>query len=146
MSGKEILVLFVAIGSLACSTANPEPVEIVLNEETCSQCRMAVSERQFAAEVVMSSGAVHFFDDIGCLGQWVKINEPPESAGMFVIDYITGEWLDAAEAHYVLSESLPTPMGYGLAAFQSSASAQGEAEKLSGQVVRWNRILEEMVK
>ncbi len=148
MSGRQVLVLIIAFGLSACLTGKPEPVEIVLNEETCSLCRMAVSERQFAAEIVLSSGSVHFFDDIGCLGQWVttNANELTESAGIFVIDYITGEWLDATEAHFVLSENLPTPMSYGLAAFQSSASAQRESEELSGKVIRWNQILEEVIK
>lgn len=130
---------------VACTAGVPEPVEIVLNEEACSHCRMAVSQREFATEVVTVSGSVDYFDDIGCLTEWVIEHQPPESAGLFVVDFRSGEWLDAKAAYYVRSEKLPTPMSSGLAAFKNEVAANSAADELEGQVLVWPEILGEDV-
>lgn len=126
----------------ACSGGDPQPVEIVLNEEACHQCRMAVSQQEFGAEIVTVGGTVHYFDDIGCMARWTVENEPLESAGWFVTDYDTHTWLDARTAYYVRSSQLPTPMSYGLAAFQTRAQAQSTAKRLEGELIEWTDVLE----
>jgi copper chaperone NosL len=136
------IICLTALVLVSCIGGVPQPVEIVLNEENCSHCRMAVSQREFAAEVVTVSGSFDTFDDIGCLRDWVKEHQPPESAGLFVVDQTTGEWLDAKSAFFVQAQILPTPMSSGLAAFGSEASAQSTAEKLEGEVLRWPQVLE----
>jgi copper chaperone NosL len=102
---------------------------------------MAVSQREFAAEVVTLSGSVDYFDDIGCLSEWVNEHQAPESAGLFVVDYESGEWLDAKAAYYVRSEKLPTPMSFGLAAFKSQTAARAAAEDLGGEMIVWPQVL-----
>jgi copper chaperone NosL len=126
----------------ACSAGAPEPVEIAFNEEACHQCRMAISQQEFAAEIVTATGAVHYFDDIGCMGRWMADHHPPESSGLFVTDYDTRGWLDAQTAHYVRSDRLPTPMKHGLAAFETRSRADAAAKKLEGEVLNWMQILE----
>jgi copper chaperone NosL len=138
---KAMISVVATSAMLACTGGPPEPVEIVLNEANCSHCRMAVSQREFAAEVVTVSGSVDTFDDIGCLGIWVKEHQPPESAGLFVVDHDTGEWVDAREAFFVLSKKLPTPMSSGLAAFKTEESARAAAERLEGKVILWETVL-----
>jgi copper chaperone NosL len=125
-----------------CSSGVTQPVDITLNEDACHQCRMAISQLDFAAEIVTPDGATHYFDDIGCMARWTAENEPPEDAGWFVMDYDTHGWLDARSAYYVHSDRLPTPMSYGLAAFQTRAQAQATASRLDGEIVEWTRIVE----
>jgi len=132
----------VMLSLVSCVEGKPEPVEIVLNEETCSFCRMAVSQREFAGEVVMVSGSVDVFDDIGCLRDWVQEHPPPEGAGLFVVDHESGVWLDARTAFYVQAGKLPTPMSSGLAAFETETAARAGADELGGRVLRWEQILE----
>ena len=130
--------LFLAVLLAAgCGGGAPRPVDLVLDEEECSLCRMAVSRRPFAAEAVTPAGAAHFFDDIGCLALWTVEQPPPPGTGLFVTDYGTGEWLDAKGARYVRAEKLETPMASGLAAFGSADRAGEEAAKLGGRVVDW---------
>ncbi|HEX5139049.1 MAG TPA: nitrous oxide reductase accessory protein NosL [Planctomycetota bacterium] len=134
MKGHEaLLVLLLALG---CGGAL-RPVEIALNEEECSLCRMAISRRSFAAEAVTTSGAADFFDDIGCLVRWAAERPPPEGTALFVVDFRDGSWLDATRAHFVRAASLETPMGSGLAAFGSAETAGEEARRLGGQVLDW---------
>jgi copper chaperone NosL len=106
---------------------------------------MAVSQKEFAAEAVTVSGKVDFFDDIGCLADWVNEHQPPESAGLFVVDFRTGAWLDAKAAYYIRAEKLPTPMSFGLAAFASQAAAMSAADELEGKVLVWPQVLGEDV-
>ena len=134
-------VLLVTV--VACSGGRPEPIEFTLNEENCSFCRMAVSQREFAAQVVTAAGAFDTFDDIGCLRDWIKEQHPPETAGIFVVDYEKGHWIDARTASYVLSKKLPTPMSSGLAAYQEKTSAETAAAKLEGEVLQWEEMLSE---
>ena len=128
----------------ACGGA-PQPVEIAWNEEVCDQCRMAISQPEFAAEIVTREGAVHYFDDIGCMARWTVENEspgPPEDTGWFATDYDTHSWLDARSGYYVHSDRLPTPMNHGLAAFRTREQAQAAANRLEGEVIDWKRVLE----
>ena len=128
---------------MACRGGRPEPIEFTLNEENCSFCRMAVSQREFAAQVVTVTGSFDTFDDIGCLRDWIKEHHPPETAGLFVVDYETGQWIDARTASYVFSKKLPTPMSSGLAAYQEKTSAEMAATKLEGKVLPWKEMLSE---
>lgn len=137
--GMTIFLVAVA----ACAGGPPEPVEITLNEENCSFCRMAVSQREFAAQVVTVTGSFDTFDDIGCLRDWIKEHQPSETAGIFVVDFLTGIWIDARTASYVASERLPTPMSSGIAAYQEQTSAERAATKLVGEVMQWEEMLAE---
>jgi copper chaperone NosL len=129
--------------AVACAGGQPEPIEFTLNEENCSFCRMAVSQREFAAQVVTVAGSFDTFDDIGCLREWIQENQPPESAGIFVVDSETGQWIDARSAFYVVSKKLPTPMSSGLAAYLDKRPAEIAASKLDGQILLWQEMLYE---
>jgi nitrous oxide reductase accessory protein NosL len=120
-----------------------EPAELVLNEEACSLCRMAVSQRRFAAQAVARSGRTDFFDDIGCLARWAPEHATSEETALFVADYETGAWLPAKDARYVRGASLETPMSSGLAAFATPARAAAAAKALNGYVLDWEALCEE---
>ena len=105
----------------------------------------AAGRTTIARSPVTVSGRVDYFDDVGCLAEWVIEHQPPESAGLFVVDFRSGEWLDAKTAHYLRSEKLPTPMSSGLAAFKSEVAARSAADELEGQVWVWPQVLEEDV-
>jgi len=120
-----------------------EPAELHLNDEACSLCRMAVSQRPFAAQAVTRSGRTDFFDNIGCLVRWAPENAPPDETALFVVDHETGAWLDAKRAHYVRSETLDTPMSSGLAAFGAKEKAAAAAKTLKGRVLDWEALCKE---
>ena len=137
---EALAVLFCVAG---CGGGALEPAELHLNEEACSLCRMAVSQKPFAAQAVARSGRTDFFDDIGCLVRWAPENAPPGETALFVVDYETGAWLDAKKAHYVRGETLDTPMSSRLAAFGTQARAAAAAEALCGYVLDWEALCEE---
>lgn len=127
---RRLTLLAITLLAIACGAGEPRPVPLVLDEDACSHCRMAISQREFAAEAVTPGGRVERFDDIGCLLDWRRKQEVPESTGFFVVDFDTGDWLDATEAVYVRSRAIPTPMGSGLVAFGSRDAAAAASRRL----------------
>lgn len=125
-----------------CSGGPLRPVELVLNEEICSHCRMAISEQAYAAQVVSEDGSVAFYDDLGCLVQAKATVQDGLRFATFVTDYPTGEWVPAESAVFVHAPELPTPMRSGIVAFLSQQSAQTAAADLRGELMTWEQVLE----
>jgi copper chaperone NosL len=142
MRARELVVVLVA-GLADCGGGELEPAELVLNEEACSHCRMAVSQKRFAAQAVARSGRTDFFDDIGCLAKWAPEHAPIGTTAVFVVDYETGVWLDARKAHYVRSDGLDTPMASGLVAFGAKERAAAAATRLQGRTLDWAALCRE---
>ncbi len=132
--------LIAALALAACAGGPPEPAPIVLDEDACAYCRMAISQREFAAELVTRQGRVERFDDVGCMAAWLRAHGRPEGAAAFVVDYRSGEWLPAEDATYVASPALPTPMRSGLAAFADPAAAEALAHDVRGATASWEQV------
>lgn len=114
------VVLFLLLGLSACrEKIDTGPHVIHYGEDVCERCKMIISDKRFAAQLVDQKGKALKFDDVGCLSAYLK-----ESGGeggmphfMYVTDFATGEWLDAGKAFYLLNPELRSPMGYNIAAF-----------------------------
>jgi len=148
MSRFAALVPLLALGILVlpaggCRHGKPQPVDIVLSEDSCAECRMAVSDLKFAAELVTTAGHVDYFDDIGCLIGFLRKNPPPSGSAAYVADFNSGEWIEQTQAYYLRAKSLPTPMSYGLAAFVSEIEAQNAAQRWPGKMLGWGELMRE---
>ena len=115
-----------------CQRRAIEPVAIEAND-MCSFCRMSISEKRYAAELIDAEGEVFKFDDIGCMANFVKQkrNNAPIQA-TFVMDFDRREWLKAEDGFYVRSAELKTPMNGGVAAFQDQSGAAAAMAKYHG--------------
>jgi copper chaperone NosL len=117
---------------IRCGSAEFRPVEL-MPEDMCSFCRMAISEKRFAAELMTKDGGVVKFDDTACMLHFRKERIRPESVvATFVLDFDSREWLKFQEAYFVESSQFKTPMGGGLAAFKAKARAEGAAVRYQG--------------
>jgi len=117
-----------------------EPRDIAFGEETCSHCHMTVADARFSAEVITRTGRTYIFDDVGCLANWLR-DEPAPIASAWVWSMAPGEgWIPAAEAVYVQSDSLHTPMGSGLAAFRPGPAADSLRVRLAGRLMAWDEV------
>ena len=96
---------------------------------------MAISQKQFAAELFDSERDVHKFDDIACMLRFVK-QSGAKPAAIFVADYETRAWMEARSALFVRTKEVDTPMGGGLLAFSDTSRADAAARKLRAQVLR----------
>ena len=116
---------------VACSAGELKPVPIE-DGDMCSSCKMASSEKQFAAEIITEDEAVLKFDDIACLLRYQKAQgDKLKAAAIFVTDYETRQWLRAENAFFSRSDSVKTPMGGGILAFGDRAKAGNEALKFA---------------
>jgi copper chaperone NosL len=133
--GMAMLVLLAS-----CQRKTIEPVAIETND-MCSFCRMSISERRYAAEVIDNDGQAFKFDDIGCMASFVKQkrNTVPIQA-TYVMDFDRREWLEAENATYVRSAELKTPMNGDIVAFRDQSAANAAAAKYHGTMLRFAEV------
>jgi len=100
------------------------------DRDMCERCKMAISERKFAFEIIdPKTGKAYKFDDIGCGILWLDEEKIPwkDKAIMWVTDAKTGKWLDAKKAFY--TDDSITPMAYGFAAYSNETKPKGKELK-----------------
>jgi len=132
-----VALTFSALVFADCQTRKVEPVALA-SEDMCSFCKMALSEKQYAAELIDSDGQVFKFDDIGCLLNFInKRSINVSGASLFVMDFNQRQWIKADNAYYVRSPDVTTPMNGGIIAFKDQANAQEAVGKYHGKLLRF---------
>ncbi len=122
-----VIVLIAVIVTIVLSMADKQHAKVILKgniekkaiditkkEYQCSTCKMEIEHLQFAAEVVNTKGKTWFFDEIGCVVEWLENQPFKQSATLWSKTEDTNRWVDAREAWY--SRDSITPMGYGFGA------------------------------
>lgn len=133
------ILLIAAMISTACATrsAAPQPPTIHYGEDVSAGCGMIISDPRFATAALAGEHDPLLFDDIGDYLSYAQTHHLVPEA-VFVHDYRTKEWLRAETAWYLLSPSVRTPMGSGLAAFSEESAARQVQAKESGEVLSWH--------
>ena len=124
----KLFKLFILITSIFLSTGCEKKDPKALNEvhwdrDMCQRCKMVVSERHHAVQVInLANGRSYMFDDIGCVSLWFDDEKIDWSskAKIWITDVDTGKWIDARKAFY--DSNNVTPMAYGFAAHKSRES------------------------
>lgn len=106
-------VFGLAILAIASCTEATGPIDPVWGKQPCASCGMLVSDRGYAAEVLAPDGRRSFFDDPGCLVQYLADRKMTPS-GAWVRDAHGERWLDARAARY--ARGARTPMDFGFEA------------------------------
>jgi copper chaperone NosL len=127
----------VALAGCASSQAKIEPPTIYYGEDICDQCGMIISDERFAAASVVEVGEgrtdTRVFDDVGGLFVYHAAHPDETVLARYVHDYNTKAWLAAEDAFYVRSDDVHSPMGHGVAAFETRDGAEEFAAVLNGQ-------------
>lgn len=127
---------FIAVVALAgCGGGTAGPPEIVVDRTGCDHCRMLISDVRFAAAFQQPPAAAKVFDDIGCLLTAVG-NENASGLTFWFRDAIDGEWIPGAQAVFVRSPGLRTPMSGGVVAYRDVAAAEQAVGRDGGTVLR----------
>lgn len=128
------IMLFTTAVLAACSpAAQTGPVEVRWDSDTCSRCAMALSDRNFAAQVRGGESGgktrAYVFDDLGCAVLWLEQQDWKDDprTEIWVKDHRSSHWIDARTARYV--SGMHTPMGFGLGAL-ATADGSVSAETL----------------
>jgi copper chaperone NosL len=126
------ILLFLSL--VACGS-EPQPAPLDTRNEQCASCRMAVSTAVFASQVVAPGELPRFFDDLGCLADFLKAGRTPAGAVAFVADHRTRAWVRADRAVYTKVPGLETPMGSHVIAHADAASRDADPDARTGSPV-----------
>jgi copper chaperone NosL len=118
---RSLLAGAIAAG-LGCVAREPEPAPLDTEVETCRFCRMPVSDPRLAAQLAAPGEEPVFFDDIGCLRDFLRERPVEPGSVAYVADHRSPAWIRADAAVYSRCPSLETPMGSHLIAHASAAS------------------------
>ena len=124
-----------AVVAVACSSSPPQPAPLDTRNDQCASCRMAVSDARFAAQIVAAGELPRFFDDLGCLADYLKAGKAPAGAAAFVADHRTKVWIGAVHAVYTRVAGLATPMGSHVIAHTDAASRDQDDSARGGTPV-----------
>ena len=117
----------------ACASGPPAPAALDTKNDACAYCRMAVSDARFAAQMVAPSEEPRFFDEIGCLAQYVAATRPlPPGAVLYVADHRTKAWIRADVAVFTAVPALATPMDSHLIAHADASSRDADPDARGG--------------
>lgn len=130
---QRVWMLAVVIGALAGCGGSPSPATLDPRRDLCAHCRMAVANVTFAAQIVAPGQDPLFFDDIGCLVDYLSrhVRLPP-GAMAYVADHQTAEWVPAVSALYTRNLQVQTPMGSHLIAHGSAETQQADPAARTG--------------
>lgn len=102
----------------------------------CAYCKMAISEKRYAAEAIDNDGNAYKFDNAFCMTRFVADRKLRDKIGAwYIASYETRSWVDARKAAYAKSAEIPSPMASGLAAFSTKTSAMEFAAAHRGKVI-----------
>jgi hypothetical protein len=106
---------------IACKGGNEEqlPVDFVWDREACEECKMALSDPHYSAQVIDPS-------------TWVN-------------DVKTTEWIEAKKANWISGDP-QTPMGYGFAATLSPVENALDYETVKKLMVSGQTLVNENLK
>lgn len=136
--GRPLLIVMALVAGLAGCQPDPltGPPEIRLGRDECAECGMIINEDRSACALLadLDGERSHLlFDDIGCmLDHEHEHGDEHRIINRFVRDYSGDAWVQTETAIFVSADpdSMPTPMGSGIAA---TADATG-ADRLRAQV------------
>lgn len=125
--------LAAALVMSACAGGPPGPAAIGLGEDACGSCRMTIVSRATAAQMVRAGDEPVFFDELGCLRDFLIGRGVPEDAVIYVTDHRTGAWVNARSAIFTRT-STATPMASGLLAHADAQSRDADPAAAGGSL------------
>jgi hypothetical protein len=114
---KAFFIMVMGFLASACSCSKPAPKDPHWQKDVCAHCGMAISDPDFAAEIVGPGFEWRFYDDIGCALSDILEKPAVTSGKLYVRPKGETAWIPAATAHY--AEGFATPMNYGFAALST---------------------------
>lgn len=124
-------VLAAALVTGACGGGPQAPAALGLGEDACASCRMTIVSRATAAQIVRAGDEPLFFDELGCLREYLTRRALPNDAVAYVADHRTGEWVNARVAVFTRT-TVATPMASGLLAHADAQSRDADPAAAGG--------------
>jgi len=134
-----ILLLTVALAACTGAAAAEGSPDIKYGRDICVQCGMIISEENLAAAYTVDDGTEKIFDDLGGLLLHQRATgDTLDPEHTWVHDFETAELVDVANAYFVATLSVSTPMGHSILAFNDEERAEAFASNVDGEVIQWD--------
>jgi copper chaperone NosL len=133
------LMMMAMIFFSSCNTA-PDPIKIGV--DNCSFCKMTISDNRFGGEIITHKGKVFKFDDMHCLLSYYDSSlEKKDLKNVLLVEFNGHGLIPSEKAVILKSDSLHTPMGGNIAAFNSQDELKEAVKKYSGQQLTWAELI-----
>ena len=138
MKKHTTIIILLSLTFTACTVA-PQPIDYGI--DGCHFCSMTIVDQQHAAQIVTKKGKAFKFDATECMMNHLKDIDTNDVALFLVNDYNTpGELIDATKATFLISKSIPSPMGEFLTGFSAKEAAQLVVEEGQGKLYTWQEL------
>ncbi len=139
---KKLAIL--AVLSMMANACEVKPQAIDYGHDECHYCKMTIVDRQHSAQLVTVKGRSYKYDAIECMMNHLRDWDHPEVKYYLVADYSEpGVLVDAREASYLISESIPSPMGEFLSAFREKSIRDRTLAENDGDSMDWEALKKE---
>ncbi len=130
-----LLAAGMAFTFTACSESGP--AEINLGKDQCDNCKMTITEKPYAAELLTSKGRAYKFDDVSCLTMYESANaDKADGATQYLVDFPSGEFVEKSQATLITGGSIKSPMGGNTQAYKDAAQAEKAAAELGATLTK----------
>lgn len=138
---RYLLAVLMAI-QVGCAT-QAEPIEF--GKDACHFCKMSIVQKQFAAQCVSKKGKQFKYDGAECMvGELRKAENESDMGILLVSNYAGGPMLAAANATYLISPKIKSPMGAFLSAFATPEEAAAVRKDNGGELYTWQTLKEKL--
>lgn len=144
MNRRALIVIALLAGLSGCQ---PDPLtgppEIRLGRDECAECGMIINEDRCSCALLVEIEGEHrhlLFDDMGCLlDHEHEHRDEQRIIDRFVRDYSDDAWVPAESAIFVIADpdSMPTPMGSGIAATADATGAGQLRAQVNGRLATY---------
>jgi copper chaperone NosL len=137
-----VICLLVVTLLAACGqeSEEPRPPGIQYGQDMCAACGMIISEARFTAATLLTNGETRKFDDIGEMLEYHMDHPEEQVQAWFVHDNGSEGWIRGESAYFVRSETIKSPMGSGIVAFEKKADADAYAAQVNGLIYQLEEI------
>ncbi len=135
MKNAAVAALVSLLAFAGCGGTGDGPAPLDTKNDACAWCRMSVSDLRFAAQLTAPGHEPKFFDDVGCLRDWLKAPREEAPWTAWVADHRTKEWVRARDAVFTRTPTVQTPMNSGLIAHGNAASREADPAAKAGTAV-----------
>lgn len=131
------IFLTMALLSMVSCKVSPKPINY--GSDGCHFCSMTIVDKQHAAEIVTKKGKAFKFDAVECMMNHLKDVDITTIELFLVNDFhAPGTLIDAKDATFLISKSIPSPMGEYLSAFYSKEQAELVEAENEGELYTWD--------
>lgn len=126
--------IFIILTLILCSCTKKEVEPFDYGHDSCSHCKMTITDKRFGGELVSSKGKVYKFDSLECLNEYMNLHS--DDYKIYVVDSENaGNLIEADKAQFEIRSELRSPMGQGILA---SPKKENETK---GNQLQWKDLM-----